>query len=108
MKKSKKVPTTAQRALVEVTDWATAEFWVEYLIQFGKTRFEVAVEYDERDGFQVSAKEVGTDKEFGGDELATMLGYRDEMDLCDDLTQGMFAVPERRFVLTVGGKEVTA
>lgn len=92
---------TAETARVTVTSWATAQFWVEYSIQVGESTFEVSVEFDDRDGFQMSVKETGSDEAFGGDEFATMLGYEHEMDLCDDLTQGMFVVPEQQFALTV-------
>ena len=100
---SKKRIATAQ---VEVMDWATSRFWVDYSIQVGESTFEVSVEFDDRGGFQVSVKETGSEEAFGGDEFATMLGYRSEFHLCDDLTQGMFVVPEKQFALTVSRTEV--
>ena len=96
----------AETATVTVSDWATARFWVEYSIQVGKSIYEVSVEYDECDGWEVSVTEAGSDEAFGGEEFATMLGYRSLMDLCDDLTRGMFAVPEQQFALTVSTVEV--
>ncbi len=99
---SKKRTATAQ---VEVLDWATSRFWVEYSIQVGESTFEVSVGYCEGEGFELTV--TGSDEqEIDGDEFAVMLGFRDKWDLCVDLTDGMFAVPDMQFSLQVEELEV--
>jgi hypothetical protein len=99
---SKKRTATAQ---VEVLDWATSRFWAEYAIDFNGDEFSVAVGYDEGEGFELTV--TGSDeRQIDGNEFAVLLGYRDKWAMCEDLTDGMFGVPDMLFSLQVGEAEV--
>lgn len=107
MSKNKKVLATGPSARVEVTDWATAEFWVEFFVKTDDESYEVAVQYSEYSGWDAEITDsVGN--EYSGAEFAHLLGYDDDDLLFSEMCEGMFSVPEKQFALTVGGKKVTA
>ena len=92
-------------ASVKVLDWASARFWAECFIVLGDSSFEVVVAYDEHEGFDLTVTDWFGD-EVDGDKFAAMLGYRDADNLCVDLTDGMFSVPDTQFDFQVAKMEV--